>query len=456
MTSHLDDLDLARIVGAFCTSREAGEAVLHMAVCSSCHRRLLHRHPKQGRRFLETWLADFACTKGLAVEEIACRLPEFFSGLGEDEVRALRRVPTLIQALRGLSEPHQHLLVANSLRFHTLAFVEHSLAEARDHWHSSPAEAVRWASIAVLAAEQAEPEITEGHERLVWADVLARAWAYLANGHRLGGDLHAADEALAKSVRLLAAGTGTRELRAEVLSLTGSLRRGQRRFQESWAAASEAERIYEGLGNDEAAASTALVGSSSLAEAGDLQRAISILRGSLARLPERLVRGRTHFILLQNLACRLGEADRPQQARKLLPQVRELSTQFIDEPLTQTRTEWLEGRIHAQLGEPRLAEAAFRKVRRAFVAAGSPYDVALVSLDLAMLLIEDGRTGEAAELARDLVPIFHSRGIHREAMAAGILVARSLSEETATVDFVQRVASYLRQARLDPTYRFPG
>ena len=456
MTRHVDNPELARIVRGFCTSKEAGEAVLHLAVCGGCHRRLLHRHPEEGRQFLESWLTEFACTKGLAVEEVASNLPEFFSALGDEETRTVRKAPTLLRTIRGLSEAHQHLYVANSPRFHTLAFLESSLAEARDHWHSSPVEAVRWASAAVTVAERAEPSLNQAYARTVWADVKARAWAYLANGYRIGGDLHAADGALATSRRFLEKGTGTLEVRAEVRSLEGSLRRGQRRFDDSWSAAFEAERIYQTIGIEEAAASAVLVGSSALAEAGKIERAIRKLQRSLSRLPKHALGGRTHFGLLQNLAWRLTEADRPEQAARLLPEVRQLSAQLVAEPLTHARIQWLEARIHGLLGQPRLAEAAFRDLKRVFLDARSPYDAALASLDLAVHLIEDGRSGEGAELARDLVPIFRSRGIHREALAAGMLVARSLSEETASVDFVQRVATYLRHARLDPTYRFPG
>ena len=455
MTGHLDDPDLARIVGGFSTSREAGEAVLHVAVCASCHSRLLRRHPEQGRRFLETWLAGFASTKGLGVEEVASRLVEFFSILGEEEIRSIRKAPTLIQALRGLTEAHQHLHVTNSPRYHTLAFMEHSLVEARGQWHSSPEEAVRWASIAVLAGEHAEPVIAKTHGSPVWADAQARAWAYLANGRRIGSDLHAADEALTKSLGFLSQGTGTPEVHAEILSLEGSLRRDQRRFRDAWRAAQMGESLYEGLGHQEAAALTALIGASALAEAGSLDRAIRMLQRSLTRLPEGALGGRTHFYLIQNLAWRLTEADKPEEASSLLPRVRELAIPF-DEPLIKVRVDWLEGRIHGQLAATTLAEAAFRNARETFLHLGSPYDAALVSLELAALLLEDGRSREAAELARELVPIFRSRGIHREALAAGMLVARSLSDETATVDFVQRVATYLRRARVDPTYRFPG
>lgn len=456
MTGHLGDTDLARIVAGFCTSREAGEAVLHVAVCANCHRRLLQRQPGQGRRFLVSWLEDFAASKGLEVEEAATRLPEFFSVLREEDVQEGRETLTLIRDLRGLSEAHQRLLVANSARFHTLGFLEQSLAEARDHWHSSPAEAVRWASLAVTVSERAEPSLVKVYGPAVCADAKARAWAYLGNGYRIGGKLTTAVQALAKGVRLLSDRGRASEVRAEVLALQSSLRRDERRFQEATLAAFEAAALYEKLGRRETAVLTALVGALALAESGDVDQARRKLQRLLTRLPGRSRGGRTHFYLLQNLAHTLILADRPEEAAALLPEVRELSLQLVDEPLTHTRTGWLEGRVQAQLGQPRLAEATFRNVQRVFLAAGSPYDAALVSLDLAALLIEEGQSRQAAELARDLVPIFRSRGVHREAMAAGMLVARSLSEETATVDFVQRVATYLRQARVDPRYRFPG
>jgi hypothetical protein len=51
------------------------------------------------------------------------------------------------------------------------------------------------------------------------------------------------------------------------------------------------------------------------------------------------------------------------------------------------------------------------------VAEGIPYDTALVSLELASLYAARGRTGDLKRLASEMLPVFTSLQIHREALA---------------------------------------
>ncbi|MEA2600955.1 MAG: hypothetical protein QOF89_1947 [Acidobacteriota bacterium] len=85
-----------------------------------------------------------------------------------------------------------------------------------------------------------------------------------------------------------------------------------------------------------------------------------------------------------------------------------------------------------------------------------PYDCALVSLDLAVLYLEEGRSGEVRNLAGDMAWIFKEQGIHREALAALRLFCLAVEQEAATADLARRVARYLRKAQHDPTLRFEG
>lgn len=57
-------------------------------------------------------------------------------------------------------------------------------------------------------------------------------------------------------------------------------------------------------------------------------------------------------------------------------------------------------------------------------------------------------------LAEEMVPIFSSLHIHREALAALAFLKQAVEAEYATVDLVSRVACYLRKAQHDPELRF--
>src|SRR5688500_5754879 len=76
-----------------------------------------------------------------------------------------------------------------------------------------------------------------------------------------------------------------------------------------------------------------------------------------------------------------------------------------------------------------------------------------VRMDLALLYLRQGRPAELKTLAREMLPIFRSQDIHREAVAALVLFQEAVREEQITAAFVREIAAYLDAARTDPTLR---
>jgi hypothetical protein len=74
--------------------------------------------------------------------------------------------------------------------------------------------------------------------------------------------------------------------------------------------------------------------------------------------------------------------------------------------------------------------------------------------ELALLYAEQVRTAELKRLAAEMVPIFASRHIHREAMAALTFLMQAAEAERASLEVVVKVADFLRQAEHDPGMRF--
>lgn len=120
----------------------------------------------------------------------------------------------------------------------------------------------------------------------------------------------------------------------------------------------------------------------------------------------------------------------------------------------QLRRRWLLGRIHAGLGDVETARAAFEEVRAGAAERELPYELAMVSLELAVLLLERGETAAARRLAGEMLPIFRSRELHTHAMAALYLFRHAAETETATAAFARAVARYLQRARNNPYLRF--
>jgi hypothetical protein len=77
-----------------------------------------------------------------------------------------------------------------------------------------------------------------------------------------------------------------------------------------------------------------------------------------------------------------------------------------------------------------------------------------VSLELAVLLLEQGATAEVRRLAEEMLGIFRALGVEREPFAALKLFWEAARKETATAEQAQRLVRYLYRAQHDPKLRF--
>jgi tetratricopeptide (TPR) repeat protein len=157
------------------------------------------------------------------------------------------------------------------------------------------------------------------------------------------------------------------------------------------------------------------------------------------------------FNLLENEVQEGRSVDVPRR----LAQVRDLAIDLRND-LDLIRLRWLEGRLAANSGQRAEAERAFRSVQDEFGARQMYYDMALVLLESAVLLLEEGRTAEVRELATCMEVIFCAEGVHREAIAALCLFQRAALQERATVELARRVLAFFRRSRNNPELRFEG
>ncbi|HXU33458.1 MAG TPA: hypothetical protein VN851_23055 [Thermoanaerobaculia bacterium] len=146
-----------------------------------------------------------------------------------------------------------------------------------------------------------------------------------------------------------------------------------------------------------------------------------------------------------NLLIALVTAGRFEEASRRLEEIRGMF--LLSSPLDRIRLRWLEARIAAGLGRLEEAESILREVREEFFDRRMGYDAALVALELAVLFIEQGRTAEIKQLAIEVLPLFESREVHREAMGALILFQRAAEQEILTVQMVRQVTAFLTQER---------
>ncbi len=268
----------------------------------------------------------------------------------------------------------------------------------------------------------------------------------MANACRAEGDLRQADQHFVY-VRHLVSHEGVTDL--QVLGwidhLEGSLRKDQRRFPQAEALLSRAAMLFRISGDGVEAARVLFTLSAVYFQQSRLNKAIEITRTALSKLsPE--TESRLYLNGRHNLALYLAESGRYGEASVLVAEDEDLYRRF-PEPWTQLRLSWLRGKIAAGLGDAEAAERFFVETRQGFLDQGIGYDVAMVSLDLAVLYINDGRTAEVRRIAEEMVALFEAQDVHREALAALRFFLEAVQREEVTAEFVLEIGARLETAR---------
>jgi tetratricopeptide (TPR) repeat protein len=291
-----------------------------------------------------------------------------------------------------------------------------------------------------------------GTERI--EDLRAQSWAHVANACRLRSDLLGAEEAFGRAASHLEKGTGDSLERAVLLDLEASLRRDQRRFDDAFKLLRRAVSIFLDYGERHRAGRSLVNLATVHHHSGDPDGSIPLLQRALEMVDSEQ-EPRLLLCARHNLVLYLSETGRFEEAQRAYSEARPLYRNF-PEAWIQNRRRWVKGRIVRGLGQFRQAESLFLAAREGFLGEGIPYDTALVSLDLALLYAEQGRTAELKKLAVEMVPIFSSRHIHREALAALSFLQQALTREMVATEVVARVADYLKRAQHDPELKFSG
>jgi len=447
---HLGADDLRRLVEQAVPREVAHGWVFHLLFCPECRARLADGFPARGiallarlRRFpvlqaQKTSAAAAPPVKWQRLSGAATRslLSEYRLCYQEED-----EAPPLYRELIRHPLPRQEMLLENSPRYRTLGLLKYVLSRTPEQWHRDPEAAESHARLALAIHRRLA---TDRYPSRLVSDFGARAWAYLANALRIRGDLPTADRAMDRASQELERGTGDAADRARLMQLRVSLRRDQRRLEDASADALMATRLWRSVGERRAETEAVLLLSSALFEAGNTFQAIELIRKCLQGSTELEVGARLYFLLLQNLARMLAQTDRPAEASRYVPELRELAAS-LGEPISMFRVDWLEALIDAGLGRTPLAAIRFQRLLERFLDFQMSYDAALVGLDLAAVYLEAGDTAAARELAGKLVPIFNSLQIEREATEALLLFVEALRKEAATVAMAEKVKGMLRR-----------
>ena len=281
----------------------------------------------------------------------------------------------------------------------------------------------------------------DGEPAAAAADLRARAWAELANAHRVAGDLAAAEAAMARAVDEREAGTGALLLLARIADLAGSLCGARRRFLDAFRLLDIAHELYRRQGEIHAAGRVLIAKGLYAGYSGDADEGIQLLVRGLESI-DRDREPKLAFQALHNLLLFWVDLGLYDQALRHLRQMRPLYKRYAG-PVERVKLRWVEGKIAAGLGDLRRAEAAFLRARNEYAAAGLGFRAALTALDLAAVWLRQGRTAELQPLVGEMLAAFRAAGAGREALAAVLLLHEAVERQQATLELLDRIAATL-------------
>lgn len=279
----------------------------------------------------------------------------------------------------------------------TWGLCEILLEKSRELRHTDRPGMLRLAALAQVVAERLDSQVhgVEQH-----CDLQARAWAELANAHRLADDLAAAEGAMARALELRIQGSGDPLLYARIADLRASLLSDQRRFNEAFHMLDAAQAIYRRYGDSHKEGRTLITRGLYTGYAGDPEQGLQYLTQGLSLLDrerdEKLVFHTLHNMLL--LRVELGEYEAASRQLQRMRPLYAANATWID----QVKLRRIEGQIAAGLGRLDEAEALFLETRRDLDESGLGYEASLVTLNLAEVRLQRGETAAHARLLAGL------------------------------------------------------
>lgn len=327
--------------------------------------------------------------------------------------------------------------------------VNELLRQSFDSRYRAPWEMWRLAYFARLVADNLDSAYL-GTQTV--ADTRASAWAELGNAYRVIDEFADADAALTQAESFLMLGSKNRILVARIVDLRASLCFSMRQLTEAITLLGAVFEIHRDLGDLHMAGRALSSKGLYLQHAGRTQEAKRVLAESLNFLdPERDVQlfdsTRQCFLLA------LAECGEYREAASFLL-ASGLAKRLECEPLSLARLRWVEGMILAGLGKRVRAERCFLDARAIFADQDLQYTAGLVGLDLSAVWLDLGRSGEAAELAREILGRFRELGVEPEAVRALEFLERACAKAIATSLIVRHVNRFLQRLEHQPDLRF--
>lgn len=351
----------------------------------------------------------------------------------------------LLALLRELSPEQRLLRVRNAPeRFANVALGELLLEEVRGCLPHNPQGALGWAQVIEAVADSYSPP---------YYPHLILAIAHQGNAHRAMGHFDLARPKLhwAKELAVVHQVADAR-VGAELNSLLGSLYVDLRQFEDAAHHLEGSAALYKILGDNESLARVLMQLGILHAHLDDLPAALKADHAAYGLLDPEL-NPRLYVAARLNHAFHLVAAGDFLRAQEHLDYDRNLYEDYADSH-TLIRVTWLEARTSAGLGDYATAERAYVTLRDHFTAEQHGFNAALVCLELATIQHERDDYEALRTTAAQAVELFQAYALHREALAALVLLYKAIEARTVTADTLLHVTEFLRRAQNDPAARY--
>jgi tetratricopeptide (TPR) repeat protein len=344
--------------------------------------------------------------------------------------------------LEGLERPAQELYLSGVPGLSTPEFVRWLTGECRVATTREPERAVGIAKLGVLASKGLDANV-KASAAMRMGQVLRRA----------RGDFLGADTWFDKARDLLEDPSSDPALLAKLLRLQGYSRFSQSRSDEALPLFRHAARIYQSIGDLDGLGKTLVDQSGALEESEGTRAAIGSLMKACCFV-DLSTDKRLALVIAQNLSLYHTNLGQTEVALGYLTLARQLLEEEGSAPVDALRMDWSAGRILAEAGQYGESLAVFETARNGFVELGLAAEAGQISLDLSLSLLQLGRVQELKEVAQEMLPIFRSRLLHKEAFAAVQFFREAAVAETITAAQIHAVSKFLTELESNSRARF--
>lgn len=310
-----------------------------------------------------------------------------------------------------------------------------------------PREMLHFAEAAADAAKRLNPAV---YGRALVYDLRARVWAELANALRVNELFGRANAALEAARSFLDEGAGSLLIEARIDEIGGTLYNDERQLETAGNLLESARLLYLKIGEGHQAGRTMVSRGLGLILAERPFEAVQCLQDSLALLDHakdpKLVATAQHNILFA-----LVEAGNFKEAGQFLLQSG-LRQTFANEPLILLRLRWIQGKIQAGCGRLEDAERTLTEVWQSWCERELEFVAAVAGLDLAKVLLLQGKVVAAHELAQTLYQ--RSTVLPHEARSALLTFELLCRHRAALAFYADRVARFLDKLQHDRSLKW--